>query len=68
MPFIQCHIRRGLSDQRKAQMIRDIVKATHEAIGSDPKIINVLLTEHPDVHMCISGRDTLPEQEPSAGG
>jgi hypothetical protein len=35
---------------------RDIVGVTHESIGSDPKIINVLLFEHPADNMSISGR------------
>jgi 4-oxalocrotonate tautomerase/trans-3-chloroacrylic acid dehalogenase beta subunit len=37
-------------------LIRDIVQVTHESIGSDPKIINVLLFEHPADNMSISGR------------
>jgi len=56
MPYIQCHIATGLTKQRKKQLIHDIVKVTHEAIGSDPKIINVLLLEHPAENMSISGR------------
>jgi phenylpyruvate tautomerase PptA (4-oxalocrotonate tautomerase family) len=56
MPFIECHIAAGLSQLRKAQLIRDIVKVTHQSIGSDPKIINVVLVEHPDANMSISGR------------
>jgi 4-oxalocrotonate tautomerase family enzyme len=56
MPFIEAHIARGLSRQRKQQLIRDIVAVTHEAIGSDPKIINVVIHEHEEVNMSISGR------------
>ena len=56
MPFIECHIATGLSNPRKAKLIRDIVKVTHESIGSDPKIINVVLIEHPESNMSISGR------------
>jgi 4-oxalocrotonate tautomerase family enzyme len=56
MPFIECHIASGLSQPRKAQLIRDIVKVTNESIGSDPKIINVVLVEHPEANMSISGR------------
>jgi len=56
MPYIQCHIAAGLSKQRKTRLIREIVKVTHEAIGSDPKIINVLLVEHAAENMSISGR------------
>jgi 4-oxalocrotonate tautomerase family enzyme len=56
MPFIECHIASGLSQTRKAQLIRDIVKVTNQSIGSDPKIINVVLVEHPESNMSISGR------------
>ena len=56
MPFIECHIAAGLSEQCKGQLIREIVEVTHEAIGSDPKIINVVLHEHPAVNLSVSGR------------
>jgi phenylpyruvate tautomerase PptA (4-oxalocrotonate tautomerase family) len=56
MPFIQCHIPSGLTKARKTQPIRDIVKVTNQSIGSDPKIINVLLIEHAPENMSISGR------------
>jgi phenylpyruvate tautomerase PptA (4-oxalocrotonate tautomerase family) len=56
MPFIECHVATGLSQPEKAKLIRDIVKVTHESIGSDPKIINVVLVEHPEANMSISGR------------
>jgi 4-oxalocrotonate tautomerase/trans-3-chloroacrylic acid dehalogenase beta subunit len=29
---------------------------THQSIGSDPKIINVVLVEHPEPNMSVSGR------------
>ena len=56
MPYVECHIATGLTQARKTQLIRDIVKVTHESIGSNPKIINVLLFEHPAENMSISGR------------
>jgi 4-oxalocrotonate tautomerase len=56
MPFIQAHIAAGLSHARKRQLIREIVTVTSEAIGSDRKIINVLIHEHDEMNMCISGR------------
>ena len=42
MPFIEVHMAARLTEPRKRQLIRDIVQVTHEAIGSDPKIINVV--------------------------
>ena len=56
MPYIECHIATGLSMARRTQLIRDIIEVTHESIGSDPKIINILLLEHPADNMSISGR------------
>jgi 4-oxalocrotonate tautomerase len=46
MPFIQVHIAAGLTRARKRQLIHEIVAVTSEAIGSDPKIINVVIHEH----------------------
>jgi phenylpyruvate tautomerase PptA (4-oxalocrotonate tautomerase family) len=34
MPYIECHIAAGRTKARKTQLIRDIVKVTHEPIGS----------------------------------
>ena len=45
MPFIQAHIAAGLTHARKRQLIQEIVAVTSEAIGSDPKIINVVIHE-----------------------
>jgi 4-oxalocrotonate tautomerase len=56
MPFIQAHLAAGLTHARKRQLIHDIVTVTSEAIGSDPKIINVVIHEHDETNMCISGR------------
>ncbi|HVE06273.1 MAG TPA: tautomerase family protein [Paraburkholderia sp.] len=56
MPFIECHIKAGLSRERRAQLMRDIIQVTHDAIGSDPKIINVILHEHPAENISVSSR------------
>jgi len=56
VPFIQAHIAVGLTHARKRQLIHEIVVVTSEAIGSDPKIINVVIHEHDDTNMCLSGR------------
>jgi 4-oxalocrotonate tautomerase len=66
MPFIECHIATGLSEARKRQLIREIVAVTHDAIDSDPKIINVVLHEHPAGNLCISGHvDEETTDDPS---
>jgi 4-oxalocrotonate tautomerase family enzyme len=56
MPFILCHIKPGLSDSRKRQLMREIIAVTQEAIDDDPKLTNVVLHEHPAVNMSVSGR------------
>lgn len=56
MPFIECHITAGLTQDRREQLIRDIIQVTHDSIGSDPKIINVILHEHPAQNISISSR------------
>lgn len=56
MPFIECHIKTGLTPERREQLIRDIIQVTHDSIGSDPKIINVILHEHPAENISVSSR------------
>ncbi|HXZ07143.1 MAG TPA: tautomerase family protein [Paraburkholderia sp.] len=56
MPFIECHITAGLTQTRREQLIRDIIQVTHDSIGSDPKIINVILHEHPAGNISVSSR------------
>jgi phenylpyruvate tautomerase PptA (4-oxalocrotonate tautomerase family) len=56
MPFIHCHIKPGLSESRKRQLMREIIAVTQEAIDDDPKLTNVVLHEHPGVNMSVSGR------------
>ncbi|ACC75488.1 tautomerase family protein [Paraburkholderia phymatum] len=56
MPFIECHIKKGLSQARREQLMRDIIQVTHDSIGSDPKIINVIIHEHPAENISISSR------------
>ncbi|MDN7182626.1 tautomerase family protein [Caballeronia sp. SEWSISQ10-4 2] len=56
MPFIECHISTGLTHQRREQLIRGIIQVTHDSIGSDPKIINVILHEHPAENISVSSR------------
>ncbi|QCP54876.1 4-oxalocrotonate tautomerase [Trinickia violacea] len=41
---------------RREQRIRDIIQVTHDSIGSDPKIINVIVREHPAESISVSSR------------
>jgi 4-oxalocrotonate tautomerase/trans-3-chloroacrylic acid dehalogenase beta subunit len=56
MPFIECHITAGLSAECRNKLMHDIIQVTHDAIGSDPKIINVVLHEHPAGNLSVSSR------------
>jgi 4-oxalocrotonate tautomerase family enzyme len=56
VPFIECHITVGLTQDRRNKLIRDIIQVTHDSIGSDPKIINVVLHEHPTGNLSVSSR------------
>jgi 4-oxalocrotonate tautomerase family enzyme len=56
MPFIECHVISGLSDQQKRRLLRKIVAATREAIDDDPRLTNVVLHEHPALNLSVSGR------------
>jgi len=56
MPFIECHVATGLSQPQKNEADSGYRKGPHQSIGSDPKIINVILVEHPEANMSISGR------------
>lgn len=56
MPFIECHISTGLTPARREKLMRDIIQVTHDTIGSDPKIINVILHEHMAENISVSSR------------
>lgn len=56
MPFIECHVKQGLSQERRERLMRDIIQVTHDSIGSDPKIINVIIHEHPATNISVSSR------------
>lgn len=47
MPFIQCDLEVGLSDEEKTALVKKMTDITHKAIGSAYGHINVVLREHP---------------------
>ena len=59
MPFIQCDIEEGLSDEQKTEIIERMVQVTHKAIGSSCAHINVVLREHPTANMGETGKTNL---------
>jgi phenylpyruvate tautomerase PptA (4-oxalocrotonate tautomerase family) len=47
VPFIQCDLETGLSDNEKRDLVKKMIEVTHKAIGSAYGHINVVLREHP---------------------
>ncbi|GLV23898.1 tautomerase family protein [Sphingobium sp. TomTYG45] len=59
MPFIQCDIELGLSDEQKIEIVRRMVNVTNKAIGSSCEHINVVIREHPAANIGETGRANL---------
>ncbi|TXN00735.1 hypothetical protein FV242_20965 [Methylobacterium sp. WL64] len=55
MPFIQCDLEVGLSDDEKTALIRRMTEITHQTIGSAYAHINVILREHPTANLGEGG-------------
>lgn len=55
MPFIQCDLEVGLSDQEKRDLVTKMTEITHGAIGSAYGHINVVLREHPSSNLGEAG-------------
>ena len=59
MPFIQCDIEEGLSDEKMTEIIRRMVAVTNKAIGSSCEHINVVIREHPTANIGETGKTNL---------
>jgi len=55
MPFIQCDLEIGLSDEEKKLLVKQMTEVTHYAIGSAYRHINVVLREHPSSNLGEAG-------------
>lgn len=56
MPQLLCKIPKGLlAPENKRTMLREIVQVTHESVGSDPSIINVVVMEVDATDYVING-------------
>jgi len=55
MPFIQCDLEAGLSDEEKLALVKTMTEITHKAIGSAYGHINVVLREHPAANIGEAG-------------
>ncbi|WP_162931665.1 tautomerase family protein [Mesorhizobium sp. DCY119] len=59
MPFIQCDIEQGLSNEQKTEIVRRMIEVTNKAIGSSCDHINVVLREHPTANIGETGKTNL---------
>lgn len=56
MPQLLCKVPKGLlTPAKKKEMLREIIKVTHESVGSDPSIINVVVMEVEAADYVING-------------
>jgi 4-oxalocrotonate tautomerase/trans-3-chloroacrylic acid dehalogenase beta subunit len=55
VPFIQVCVPTRLSDDVRTRLIQEVIDRTHEAVGSDPAIINVVVHEMPQASMSVAG-------------
>jgi phenylpyruvate tautomerase PptA (4-oxalocrotonate tautomerase family) len=56
MPFIQCDLEAGLSDDEKRDLVKRIIEVTHQSIGSAYGHINVVLREHSRSNLAEAGQ------------
>ncbi len=56
MPFIQCDLQEGLTNEQKELLVRKMTEVTHKAIGSAYRHINVVLREHPGSNLGEAGQ------------
>jgi 4-oxalocrotonate tautomerase len=59
MPFIQINLPTTLASETREELIREVVERTHQAIGSDPAIINVVVHELPPANVSVGGHTRL---------
>ena len=55
MPFIQINVPHPLAPEVKEQLVADVIERTHNAVGSDPAIINVVIHELPPSGVSVGG-------------
>ncbi|MCW2721521.1 tautomerase family protein [Pseudonocardia sp.] len=56
MPFIQIDVPTTLSPEVKSKLVQDVIDRTHEAVGSDPAITNVVIHELTPTNVSVGGR------------
>ena len=56
MPFIEIKIPTTLTHETKEKLVREVVQRTHEAVGSDPAIINIVIHEMSPANISVGDR------------
>jgi 4-oxalocrotonate tautomerase/trans-3-chloroacrylic acid dehalogenase beta subunit len=56
VPFIEIKIPTTLTQETKERLVREVVQRTHEAVGSDPAIINVVIHEMSPANISVGDR------------
>jgi 4-oxalocrotonate tautomerase len=56
MPFIEIKVPTSLAHETKKKLVREVVQRTHEAVGSDPAIINVVIHEMSPANISVGDR------------
>ncbi|ORJ57829.1 tautomerase family protein [Mycobacterium simiae] len=55
MPFIQINVPTSLAPATKKKLVREVIDCAHQAIGSDPAIINVVIHELVPANIAVGG-------------
>jgi 4-oxalocrotonate tautomerase/trans-3-chloroacrylic acid dehalogenase beta subunit len=56
VPFIEIKIPTTLTQETKKKLVREVVQRTHEAVGSDPAIINIVIHEMSPANISVGDR------------
>jgi phenylpyruvate tautomerase PptA (4-oxalocrotonate tautomerase family) len=68
MPYICCDVQEGLTDEQKSRLADEIVRITHEKIGSPIPYIHVAIREFPRSAFVQSGQRNIPYKKPAIAG
>jgi phenylpyruvate tautomerase PptA (4-oxalocrotonate tautomerase family) len=68
MPYICCDVQEGLTDEQKSRLVDEIVRITHEKIGSPIPYIHVAIREFPRSSFVQSGQRNIAYKKPAVAG
>lgn len=67
MPYIKCDVHAGLTSEQKGQLADEIVRITHEKLGSPIEYIHVAVREIPASEFVEGGKRNRVYDSPAAG-